>query len=73
MKFMSWLFVVSAFGLLCGCSQWDELRTREKGAVVGGLGGAAVGGELGGGGGALLGGAAGAGAGAYIGRDLEDE
>jgi len=78
--------VLSLLGvaLFCiGCSggrakspgDWNK---AERGAAVGGVGGAALGGIVGSqsgrtGGGALIGGAAGAGAGALIGNQLDKE
>ncbi|MGB3388348.1 MAG: glycine zipper domain-containing protein [Pseudaminobacter sp.] len=60
------LFAIAAMAILTGCSQ------TEKGAVIGGLGGAAVGGAISGdAGGAIVGGALGATAGALIGSANE--
>lgn len=60
------ILAVAAVATLAGCSQ------TEKGAVIGGLGGAAVGGAVSGDvEGALIGGAVGAAAGALIGRANE--
>ena len=71
---------LTAFVALCGCSsanpeRWDR---REKGAAIGGLGGAGVGALIGSqsgntGTGALIGGAVGAGSGALIGNELDDD
>ncbi|MCO6431526.1 MAG: hypothetical protein J5J00_11755 [Deltaproteobacteria bacterium] len=69
-----------AGALVTGCSSSNpsEWKKREKGAAIGGLGGAALGGIVGSQSddtatGALLGGAAGAGAGYLIGRETEDD
>lgn len=60
------LLAMVAIAALTGCSQ------TEKGAVIGGLGGAAVGGAISGdAGGAIVGGAIGATAGALIGNANE--
>lgn len=56
-----------------GCSTWDKLDRTERGAIIGGGGGALVGGAAGGGGGALLGGAAGAVGGGVIGHELDKD
>jgi hypothetical protein len=52
-----------------GCS--TPLRTREKGALVGGSAGAGVGALIGGWPGAAIGGAVGAGGGALVGDQME--
>ena len=69
--------------LLSGCSDGrvksiDNWNRTEKGAAIGGTGGAVLGGIVGSqsgnaGTGALLGGAAGAGAGALIGNEIDDD
>ena len=60
------VFTVAALAVLAGCTN------AEKGAVIGGLGGAAVGGLVSGdAGGAAVGGLIGAGAGYLIGRTAD--
>jgi len=68
----SFLFII----LLCcvvGCATWNKLSGTERGAVIGGASGAAVGNAVGGrgAGGTLLGGAAGAVGGGLIGREMD--
>lgn len=71
-----WLAVAIAF-VIAGCAA-GPLTTREKGAGIGALGGAAVGGIIGAavnhpGAGAAIGGAIGLGAGALIGDQLQGQ
>ena len=68
------LIIITAFVLISGCSG-GELTTREKGAGIGALGGAAAGGIIGAavghpGAGAAIGGALGLGTGALVGDQL---
>ena len=69
--------VVLVFGAILGCSG-GSLTTREKGAGIGALGGAAIGGIIGSavgapGAGAAIGGALGLGAGALVGDQLQGQ
>ena len=69
--------VIAGFILLTGCSS-GPLSTREKGAGIGALGGAAAGGIIGAavgrpGTGAAIGGALGLGAGALVGDQLQGQ
>lgn len=63
--------------ILSACDRgWNDWNRTEKGAVIGGAGGAALGGIVGsqvgaGGAGAVIGGAAGAGTGALVGREID--
>jgi len=71
--FTSMLLIVASFGCSGG-----QLTTREKGAGIGALGGAAVGGIIGAavghpGAGAAIGGAVGLGSGALIGDQLQGQ
>ncbi|MCC6953541.1 MAG: hypothetical protein IT290_05445 [Deltaproteobacteria bacterium] len=76
---MRWSLPLLVITMLSACSsanpeRWDK---REKGAAIGGLGGAGVWALVGSqsgnaGAGALIGGAVGAGSGALIGNELED-
>ena len=71
------LLFISSFAaclLLCssGCSTWQKLDQKERGAVIGAGSGAVVGNAIGGGtGGTLLGGAAGALGGGLIGNEMD--
>ena len=68
---MKKLMLGAVAGLLlvsAGCSQTE--RSTGTGAVVGGLGGAAIGAGVGGGKGALVGGLIGAGTGAVVGNAI---
>ena len=71
------IFLLAGFLLSAGCSG-GELTTREKGAGIGALGGAAAGGIIGAavgrpGAGAAIGGALGLGAGALVGDQLQGQ
>jgi outer membrane lipoprotein SlyB len=70
--FKTVLFLVVVWGGI-GCSTWNKLDNTEKGAIIGGASGAAVGNAVGGrgAGGTLLGGAAGAVGGGLIGREID--
>src|ERR1044071_6587002 len=74
-SFKLWI-VIGSVTALAGCS--EPLSTREKGAGIGALGGAAVGGLIGSavhhpGAGAAIGGALGLGTGALIGDQLQGQ
>lgn len=72
MKIVQYLIVsVLLCGTTSGCSTWGKLNGTEKGAVIGGGGGALIGSSVGGTGGALLGGAGGAVAGGLIGHEMD--
>lgn len=58
---------------ISGCSTWNRLTNAEKGAVIGGGSGVAIGSEVGGTPGALIGGAGGAAVGAIIGDDMDKD
>ena len=64
--------VVSCCALL-SCSAWDRLDNRERGAIIGGAGGAAVGSAVGDTPGALIGGAAGVLGGGVIGNEMDKD
>lgn len=65
---------IAAVLTLAGCSTWEGLEEREKGALIGGATGAVVGSEVGdGAAGTIIGGAAGTGAGYIIGKQFEDD
>lgn len=67
----TWILGLLAAGCVAsGCSTWEKLDTTERGAVIGGAGGAALGATQGTGE-ALLGGAAGAIGGGLIGREMD--
>ncbi len=71
------LAVIIMFSSLIGCAGGD-LSTREKGAGIGALGGAAIGGIIGAavghpGAGAAIGGALGLGSGALVGDQLQGQ
>ena len=76
MKYGLATFIALLFVIVCfGCS---DLTTTQKGAVIGGLGGAGAGGLIGSAvhhpvAGALIGGALGAGSGALIGNQLQGQ
>jgi uncharacterized protein YcfJ len=59
--------------LLGGCSTWDKLDNKERGAVIGGATGAVVGHQVEGGTGAVIGGAGGALAGGVIGNEIDKD
>ena len=74
---VSGLMIVVLFGTLVGCAG-GNLTTREKGAGIGALGGAALGGIIGAtvgapGVGAAVGGTLGLGAGALVGDQLQGQ
>lgn len=62
-----------AIGSLSGCSAWNDLNNRDRGALIGGAGGAGVGSAVGGTTGAVLGGVAGAVGGGVLGDDMDDD
>jgi len=75
MKTKIQLFVSSAaiVMMLSGCSTWHKLDRTEKGAVIGGGAGVAVGNIVAPGvGGTLIGGALGAAGGGLIGHETDD-
>ena len=58
--------------LLGGCSTWDKLDNKERGAVIGGGSGALLGNAVApGAGGTIIGGAAGAVAGGVVGNEMD--
>jgi hypothetical protein len=66
-------FILSSAALLAGCSTWNKLNDTEKGAVIGGGTGVAVGNAVSPGlGGTVVGGAAGAGVGALAGHEYHE-
>lgn len=67
------LLCITLIALTSGCSTWDKLNKKEKGAIIGGGTGAAVGGLAGDTPGALIGGAAGAVGGGYIGHEMDKD
>ncbi len=74
MRYVMLCLLVSLPLALSSCSTWDKLNKTEKGAVIGGTGGALIGSEVGeGAGGAILGGAAGAAGGGLIGHEIDDD
>lgn len=66
------LFTTALF-LVEGCSEWRSLDNRERGAIIGGASGAAVGSAIGDTPGALIGGAAGVIGGGAIGDNIDDD
>jgi len=72
MKFFRTVLILTIVSGCLGCSTWNKLDNTEKGAIIGGASGAAVGNAVGGRGpaGTLIGGAAGAAGGALIGREM---
>jgi uncharacterized protein YcfJ len=69
---VSLLFLVVVMLVVSGCSTWRKLNNTERGAILGGAGGAVVGDAVSPGvGGTLLGGAAGAVGGGLIGREMD--
>ena len=59
---------------MAGCSTWDKFNSTEKGAIIGGGTGVAVGNVVAPGlGGTVVGGAAGAGIGALAGHEYGDD
>ena len=68
------ILTLALSGSLAACSTWNKLNRTEKGAVIGGGTGVAVGNIVSPGlGGTLVGGAAGAGVGALVGHETEDQ
>lgn len=71
--------VILALVFCSACSRdWNEWSRAEKGAAIGGTGGALVGGAVGsqmgaGGAGAVIGGVTGAGAGALVGNEQDKD
>lgn len=64
---------IALCSFLASCSTWQKFNRTEKGAVIGGASGVAVGNIVSPGlGGTLVGGAAGAGVGALIGHETEN-
>jgi hypothetical protein len=72
-RYSNVLFFICAVFLLTGCSSWNSLNGTQKGAIIGGTGGAVLGNTTSGGrtSGTLIGGAAGAVGGGLIGRELD--
>ncbi len=70
-----WLAVVVVITTLSGCSTWNKLDQKERGAVIGAGSGGVIGGAVTGGsaGGALLGGAVGAVGGGLIGNEMDKD
>ena len=76
-NFSTWIVAVGLTAIAAGCAG-GPLTAREKGAGIGALGGAAVGGVIGNakghpGAGAAIGGAVGLGAGALIGNYIQGQ
>lgn len=73
MNYIKTLLILAVVSCCFGCSTWNKLDNTEKGAIIGGASGAAVGNAVGGRGpaGTLIGGAAGAAGGALIGREVD--
>jgi hypothetical protein len=70
------LVLVAALLVTCGlsgCSTWNKLDNREKGAVMGTGGGAAIGAAAGGTKGAVVGGVLGGVAGGVIGHNTDED
>jgi uncharacterized protein YqgC (DUF456 family) len=77
-NFSTWIVVVNLTAIAAGGCAGGPLTAREKGAGIGALGGAAVGGIIGNakghpGAGAAIGGAVGLGAGALIGNYIQGQ
>jgi uncharacterized protein YqgC (DUF456 family) len=77
-NFSTWIVVVGLIGMTATGCAGGPLTAREKGAGIGALGGAAVGGVIGNakghpGAGAAIGGAVGLGAGALIGNYIQGQ
>jgi uncharacterized protein YcfJ len=68
------VFLLFAVSLLSACSTWNKLDRTERGAVIGGGTGVAVGNMVSPGvGGTVIGGALGAVGGGVIGRETDDD
>ena len=77
-NFSTWIVTVGLIGMTAAGCAGGTLTAREKGAGIGALGGAAVGGVIGNakghpGAGAAIGGAVGLGAGALIGNYIQGQ